>query len=113
MNDPESLSVESPLTSVGQVVISLFHAFHEKDIKYCVLRNYDRLPNDVGNDLDVLVDVRSKAQANRCLLFAAKESGWLLIRCCIRRGVNSYYFAKKQAELLFMKFVFMHVRSQT
>jgi thymidylate kinase len=37
-------------------VPALFLAWKNADIKYVVLRNYEKLPIDIGNDLDVLVD---------------------------------------------------------
>lgn len=42
--------------SLQDFVLSLFSGFSEKNIKYCVLRNYSGLPQrNIGNDIDVLI----------------------------------------------------------
>ena len=34
----------------------LFDSFNEENLKYCILRNYEKLPYNIGNDLDLLLE---------------------------------------------------------
>lgn len=86
--------MEKAVTDVGTLVVSLFRSFHNDKILYCVLRNYENLPNEVGNDLDVLVERRSVLNAEYLLLDCASKIGWELVRSCKRLGANTYIFFK-------------------
>jgi len=59
-------------------VPALFSAWEAAGIKYVVLRNYEKLPADTGNDLDLLVDPVRMAEAERILIRVMKENGALL-----------------------------------
>jgi thymidylate kinase len=39
-----------------EFIINIFKNIENRNIKYCILRNYEKLPNDVGHDIDVLID---------------------------------------------------------
>ena len=63
---------------VAHFVISLFDAWHEAQVPFVILRNYQNLPNDTGNDLDVLVTQHDAAKAQEVLLEIAAETGYRL-----------------------------------
>jgi hypothetical protein len=60
------------MTAIGELVRAVFDAWNREAIAFVVLRNYERLPEDVGNDLDVLVVERDRAQ--RIILDQARFS---------------------------------------
>jgi thymidylate kinase len=64
------------MTAIGELVRAIFDAWNREAIAFVVLRNYEGLPEDVGNDLDVLVVKRDRAE--RILLDCARRLGWRL-----------------------------------
>lgn len=56
----------------------LFNDFNSKKIDYVVLRNYENLPNDVGNDLDILINKNSEVEINFLLNQLIKKHNLLL-----------------------------------
>ena len=43
-------------SSIKEFVQSFFAELNDIGMQYCVERNYEGLPYDVGNDLDILID---------------------------------------------------------
>ena len=39
----------------GNIINEIFNSFNNKGIPYCVLRNYERYPEEMGGDMDILV----------------------------------------------------------
>jgi len=70
----------------------LFSRLDEEAVLYCVLRNYESLPEHVGNDIDVLVHQDHIGIFRDCLLSAAKTSGWLLVKNPSRFAFESFWF---------------------
>jgi thymidylate kinase len=64
------------MTRVGAFVQTVFDAWDRDGIAYAVLRNHERLPDHIGNDLDVLVAERDRSE--RILLECARSLGWRL-----------------------------------
>lgn len=59
-------------------VPELFSAWEASGIRYVVLRNYEKLPADTGNDLDVLVDPARLREAEQILIRTVSGQGGVL-----------------------------------
>ena len=52
------------LSFQSEFLKNLFNKFHERKIKYCILRNYEGLPEKMtSSDVDILVDKRNLVKA--------------------------------------------------
>lgn len=56
-------------------------------VPYCVLRNYERLPQIIGNDVDILIGEEAVEAFAEIVEKVAREGGWNLRR----RGTASYF----------------------
>ncbi len=65
----------------------------EDKIKYCILKNYDSLPEKVGNDIDMWVEDGGQEQFQRRLLETGRCLGWDLIEYSPRLKYD-YFFVK-------------------
>jgi thymidylate kinase len=76
MNPPST----TPKTSrdLSELVTAVFVAWREAGVAFLVLRNYEHLPQDVGNDIDVLVRPMQLHLAERVMVRAARETGFHL-----------------------------------
>jgi thymidylate kinase len=63
-----------------------------------VLRNYEGLPDAVGNDIDVLVSPRQAQQAEEILCAAAKEAGFRRHNRAEFSTLAQYFFSESNAE---------------
>lgn len=61
-----------------RLVRELFRELRAHGIRFVVLRNYDGLPDNVGNDLDLLVDPSQRQAAERVTAAAAHACGFRL-----------------------------------
>lgn len=59
-------------------VPALFSAWNKAGVEYVVLRNYENLPGEIGNDLDVLVDPSRIRDAEIILIEVIVQHGGLL-----------------------------------
>ena len=59
---------------------SLFNGLDFNKVSYCVLRNYEKLPNTTGNsDLDILINKKdAKNFINLISEFSAKQNGQMI-----------------------------------
>ena len=55
-----------------------FRALGERGIDYLVLRNYEALPENTTNDVDILIAPESVEMASKAVLDAAHATGWRL-----------------------------------
>jgi thymidylate kinase len=72
-------------------VPALFNAWEAAGINYVVLRNYDKLPEDTGNDLDVLVDPVRIGEAEQILVSVLQECGGVLHNCAEFSPVSLFF----------------------
>lgn len=64
-----------------EVLLTKFFAeLEKKNIKYCLLRNYELLPQDVGNDLDLLIQGKDTQKFQKCVFAVAHTLNWKLLR---------------------------------
>lgn len=64
--------------NLSELVTAIFQAWHEAGVAFLVLRNYERLPQDVGNDVDVLIRPAQLALAENVMVTAALSTGYRL-----------------------------------
>ena len=86
------------MSKAAEFVSSLFSALNRQKIEYCVLRNYDGLPEKVGNDIDIWVESSQAQDAQEILLQCAQRSGWALTRVLLRLyhyPAGRYFFNKR------------------
>lgn len=69
----------------------LFYDFNSKKIDYVVLRNYENLPNDVGNDLDILINKNSEVEINFLLNQLIKKHNLFIKKKQIRYSYIGIY----------------------
>ncbi len=86
---------ESPPTrsqgETAEFLMAVFGRWNANDVRYCVLRNYENLPHDVGNDLDLLVAPSDIKKLRADVVAAAAENGWRLIKDIKRSSYHSLW----------------------
>ena len=60
------------------VLNGFFDVLNSQNISYCILRNYDSVPHDIGNDLDVLVNEHEVGLVESVLLREMNINGFIL-----------------------------------
>jgi thymidylate kinase len=73
----ESWSPSGPRDLTG-LVTAVFQAWRRAGIEFLVLRNYEKLPEETGNDIDVLVRPGQLARAEEVLVSTAGGTGYVL-----------------------------------
>lgn len=63
---------------IRQVVTSIFAGMRDRRIDFLVLRNYEALPDVIGNDLDLLVRLSDRSRAENAIVSAALPLGYQL-----------------------------------
>lgn len=76
MNPPESSSVPIPARDLSALVTEVFRHWHAASLRFVILRNYENLPQETGNDIDVLVAADQLARAETLLVQAAQAVGY-------------------------------------
>ncbi len=78
---------------LSRLLNDLFSRLDRMGISYCILRDYEGLPDRIGNDLDLLVHPADVASFRVCLLDAAAATGWQLLKNPERFRFRSYWLA--------------------
>jgi thymidylate kinase len=65
-----------PLMTAGDLVIAMIAELESRGLPSVYLRNYEKLPNEVGNDVDLLVPYGKRNAAADILEKAAGDHGW-------------------------------------
>ena len=73
-------------------LLELFDALNSKKIIYVVLRNYESLPYDVGNDLDILISKHSYKDVYKVAKEIADSKNLEINKKHIRNTYNGIYF---------------------
>jgi len=82
MNESSRTGLEAGAPSAmtpGNLTLALAAALEREGVSYVYLRNYERLPEDVGNDVDLLVAAGNKRKAAAVLRREAVRFGWLYL----------------------------------
>lgn len=78
--------------SVRRFVSQFFAEANEAGIEYVVLRNYEGLPEQVGNDIDLFVKPQDVTTFANLLCRVATRCGWQLVMAPQKHGFLSYTF---------------------
>lgn len=94
--DPANLSNTSKAsTPTGRLLIELFRQLEENTIGYGVLRNYKGLPDDIGHDVDLMVEKKGVDDFGRVLVEVSESLGWSVIKVSKRFSFVQYYMIRK------------------
>ncbi|MFC1850239.1 hypothetical protein ACFL27_08615 [candidate division CSSED10-310 bacterium] len=83
------------MKSTTGFLTEFFKRLNSGNLTYCVLRNYDELPEHVGHDVDMWVDNDQEGNFRDILLSTAHDLGWELVRYAPWLGGNGqgrYFF---------------------
>lgn len=84
----------------AKLLEAIFEAWRAEGLEFLVLRNYDKLPLDAGNDLDVLVELKSRAKAEALVLATAETFGYTLVNRAEFSPVSLYLCSKETGHVL-------------
>jgi hypothetical protein len=62
---------------IDEIVINIFNELNSSDLQYIVLRNYEKFPYDVGNDIDLLISAKEHAQVQAVITDSFSKLGFL------------------------------------
>ncbi|OQX53152.1 MAG: hypothetical protein B5M53_07315 [Candidatus Cloacimonas sp. 4484_209] len=84
---------------VFEFLSKFFSQLNENKVTYCILRNYDNLPEAVGNDLDIWVKDGDQREFQKVLFETSKNLGWDIIKYsrslnCHGEGNYPYFIVK-------------------
>ncbi|MCX5751415.1 MAG: hypothetical protein NT099_07090 [Candidatus Saganbacteria bacterium] len=82
----------------AQFLRQLFIRLNDAKVDYCVLRNYEDLPEKIGNDIDLWVNKNQQDRFKQVLVDTMNNLGWDLIAYFFKlRAIGSGdYFIKKE-----------------
>lgn len=86
----------------GDLVLKLLQVFDCQKFPYTYLRNFENLPDDVGNDVDLLVPAGMRTRAAEMIASSLNGTGWFLIRQ-VEFGPLSLFFVNDALDQ------FMHI----
>jgi len=78
--------------SLSELVVAVFQRWRSEGIIFLILRNYENLPEDTTNDIDVLVSPRQLVAAEGLLVNAAREVGYHLHNRVEFSPVSLFFF---------------------
>ncbi|MCP4713527.1 MAG: hypothetical protein GY868_00300 [Deltaproteobacteria bacterium] len=81
----------------GPLLIAFFADLERAGVEYCILRDYEGLPDRVGNDIDFLVQPEDVPSFRDCLMRAAVSNGWELLKNPQRYRFRSYWLFSESA----------------
>jgi len=73
-----------------ELIVRLFTKLNNEQIKYCVLRNYENLPRNSGNDIDVLIDPSEEDNLYVFLKEFANTNKWNVIRVWNKNNLQTF-----------------------
>ncbi len=80
MSAPSDEAMQQPATEIGRLVHTILKALNARPVVYCVLRNYEELPDEIGNDLDIAIARNHVEEACHAVLEAMSACGWSVLR---------------------------------
>lgn len=90
----QNTGLSSPYPSSSPVrtfLTQLFSQLEEVGVYYCVLRGYERLPDIVDHDVDLLVPKEDLTGFRQVLSGACISTGWYLVKSVNRFSFHSWY----------------------
>jgi thymidylate kinase len=92
MNAAPSSTPASARRGLGDLVTEVFRQWHAAQIRFVVLRNYENLPQETGNDIDVLVSPGQMGRAESVLISAATHAGYRLHNRAEFSPISLFFF---------------------
>lgn len=86
MNDAAIASLPAEV-----LIQNIFDAFEKSTIKYCVLRNYELLPEIHGNDVDLFALNAQMPMVESVIGRVSRDAGWEVLTKVCRWGYNGFY----------------------
>jgi thymidylate kinase len=83
-----------------QLVLAVQRAWREAGIRFVILRNYERLPASIGNDMDVLVARDDLPSAEKLLISCAVMTGFVLHNRAEFSPVSLFFYHKDSHQQL-------------
>jgi thymidylate kinase len=86
------------MRSQSQFLHKIFQKFAYNNIVYCVLKNYEQLPEQPGRDIDLWIKEDDFKKSRKIMFEVAQDLGWDLLATSLRmRFINAgeYYFIKE------------------
>jgi len=81
-------------------ISNVFMRLKKAGALYCVLRNYDDLPERAGNDIDIMVSREHVKAFEDHLMAASADSGWCLLKKPVLFGYGSYWFRSVNGNII-------------
>ena len=78
--------------AIADILMSFFEQLEDARIQYCVLRDYERLPESFRSDVDLLVRPEDMRTVHDILARIPPGHGWLLATRVHRPGLWQYFF---------------------
>jgi thymidylate kinase len=67
----------NPTMTAGHLVIAMIAELEKQGVPSVYLRNYENLPEEVGNDVDLLVPAGQRGTVAKILADVAQQNGWI------------------------------------
>ncbi|MEM4216728.1 MAG: hypothetical protein QXZ09_01755 [Candidatus Methanomethylicaceae archaeon] len=77
---------------IADLLSSLFHRLEREGVQYCVLRDYEGLPQRFRNDVDFLTRPEDCQRFHDILVEVAAAHGWRLVKHVRKFGLWFHYF---------------------
>ena len=91
--------------ALAAILSSAIANLKDQKIQFCVLRNYEELPDYTSHDVDILVDQADFGQAVRAITEASQTSGWIIFAQIEQfKGLSLYLFYDKTQTPQFLSF---------
>lgn len=67
------------MEETSNLIINIFNTLKKNNVNYCVLRNYESLPEHVGHDIDIILNEKDFELFNKSINTVAESKGWEVI----------------------------------
>jgi thymidylate kinase len=94
-------------------ISAIFKALEKNHIIYCVLRNYCELPDNHGNDVDILINDKELKLVRKIVLETAKQESWIPFAVATRYGYTGIHLHTDNERILIDIFSHCHWRGLT
>jgi len=88
-------------------LLAIFEYADKNNIRYCILRNYEQLPYDAGNDLDILVHADDRSVLMQGIISIGANFEWSLVGKPCGFSLQALIFVKSDEHLRIDMFSFL------
>ena len=79
-------------SEIADILAALFQSLNREGIKYCVLRDYEGLPQEFRSDIDFLVNAEDRLVFQSILTEITTQRGWHLVKHVRKYALWFFYF---------------------